>query len=73
MFGLHNHRGSCWVNAALQGLFSCPPLVDRYSERANIDKENPIDVCLESIYRNKGETGLREFFDVIKTTYLPAG
>ena len=73
MFGLNNHRGSCWVNAALQGLFSCPPLMDRYSERENVEKENPIDVCLESIYRNKGETGLREFFECIKTTYLPAG
>jgi ubiquitin C-terminal hydrolase len=73
MFGLTNHRGSCWVNAALQGLFSSPPLVDRYAERENIDKENPIDVCLESIYRNQGTTGLREFFDVIKTSYLPAG
>jgi len=73
MFGLNNHRGSCWVNAALQGLFSCPPLVDRYSDRENVDKENPIDVCLESIYRNKGETGLRELFECIKTTYLPAG
>jgi len=28
-----------------------------------IDKDNPIDVCLESIYRNKGETGLRELFE----------
>jgi ubiquitin C-terminal hydrolase len=73
MFGLNNHRGSCWVNAALQGLFSCPVLVDRYSEHEEVDKENPVDVCLESIYRNQGTTGLREFFEVIKTTYLPAG
>jgi len=73
MFGLHNHRGSCWVNAALQGLFSCPPLMDRYSERSNIDKQNPVDVCLESVYRNRGQTGLRELFECIKTTYMPAG
>jgi len=73
MFGLNNHRGSCWVNAALQGLFSCPSLMDRYSDKENVDKENPIDVCLESIYRNKGESGLKEFFECIKTSYLPAG
>jgi ubiquitin C-terminal hydrolase len=73
MFGLHNHRGSCWVNAALQGLFSCPVLTDRYSDKENVDKENPVDVCVESIYRNQGTTGLREFFEVIKTSYLPAG
>jgi len=72
MFGLPNHRGSCWVNAALQGLFSCPVLEDQYSDRANVDKENPTDICLESVYRNKG-SGLKDLFEVIKTSYMPAG
>jgi ubiquitin C-terminal hydrolase len=73
MFGLPNHRGSCWVNAALQGLFSCPPLEEHYSKRENVDRETPIDVCLESVYRTKGNSGLRDLFDCIKTTYMPAG
>ena len=73
MFGLPNHRGSCWVNAALQGLFSCPPLEEHYSKRENVDRENPIDVCMEAVYRTKGNAGLRDLFECIKTTYMPAG
>lgn len=73
MFGLQNFRGSCWVNSALQALFSCPLVEKRYENKENIDKENPYDVCLESIYRNKGEAGLKDFFECVKTSYLPAG
>jgi len=73
MFGLVNFRGSCWVNSALQSLFSCPPVEKRYENRDNVDKANPYDICLESIYRNKGESGLKEFFECVKTSYLPAG
>lgn len=72
MFGLQNFHGSCWVNSALQSLFSCPSLEERY-ENNNVDKENPYDICLESIYRNKGQSGLKEFFECVKTSYLPAG
>ena len=73
MFGLKNHRGSCWVNAALQGLFSCPTLTDRYEDSSNVDKANPYDVCLEAVYRNKGVHGLNEFHACIHTSYMPAG
>uniref|UniRef100_A0A6C0HKF8 ubiquitinyl hydrolase 1 n=1 Tax=viral metagenome TaxID=1070528 RepID=A0A6C0HKF8_9ZZZZ len=72
MFGLPNQRGSCWVNAALQGLFSCPTLTDRYEE-GTVDKANPYDVCLEAVYRNKGVHGLKEFYECIRTSYMPAG
>lgn len=73
MFGLKNFRGSCWVNSALQCLFSCPAIEQRYENVENVDKENPYDICIESIYRNKGESGLQEFFQCVKTSYLPAG
>lgn len=73
MFGLQNFRGSCWVNAALQALFSCPPLETRYENGTATDKTNPYDVCLETIYKNRGTHGLKEFFECVKTSYLPAG
>lgn len=72
MFGLPNVRGSCWVNAALQGLFSCPALMDHYKENAP-DSENPVDVALHTVYTSKGTSGLKELYGGIRTTYMPAG
>lgn len=68
MFGLPNIRGSCWVNAALQGVFACPSI-----ETHEPDKNNPIDVCLMGLYSSKGENHLKDLMDCIKTTYMPAG
>jgi len=72
MFGLKNHRGSCWVNACLQGVFRIPELQQRYT-KLDADPKNTIDVCLQTIYNSNGENGIRDFFECVKTEYLPAG
>jgi uncharacterized UBP type Zn finger protein len=72
MFGLPNVRGSCWVNAALQGLFSCPILENHYKETPP-DAANAVDVALHSVYSSKGTSGLKELYGTIRTTYMPAG
>lgn len=71
-FPLRNFSGSCWINAALQGFFRAP-VVQAYYTKGEIDKENPIDVCLLSIWNTKGESGLKELFECIRTTNMPAG
>jgi uncharacterized UBP type Zn finger protein len=72
MFGLHNFKGSCWVNAALQALFASPILGANYSKPIQ-DTTNTVDVCLETVWRQKGVSGLQELFQCIRTTYIPAG
>lgn len=72
MFGLRNFRGSCWVNSALQAIFRIPEVQKRYDSE-EFDKDNPIDKCLCRIWNSKGEDGLREFFQAVKTTVMPAG
>lgn len=72
MFGLHNFRGSCWVNGALQGLFACPTLRKRFITD-DVDTSNIIEVCLETVWRTKGESGLKDLFGAIRTEYMPAG
>jgi ubiquitin C-terminal hydrolase len=72
MFGLPNNRGSCWVNAALQGLFSCPVLMDHYKEHAP-DSANSVDVALHTVYNSKGTSGLRELYGEVRTVHMPAG
>jgi len=72
MFGLQNFRGSCWVNACLQCIFRIPEVQVRYNKK-EYDKENLIDECLCRIWNSKGETGLKEFFESVKTHNLPAG
>lgn len=72
MFGLHNYRGSCWVNATLQSLFRFPDLQSRYNQK-KLDKNNVIEQCLSSIWNSKGEHGLRDFFEAVRTDTMPAG
>jgi uncharacterized UBP type Zn finger protein len=72
MFGLKNFRGSCWVNSCLQSLFRIPEVQERYNSQT-FDKDNPIDECLCKIWNSKGEEGLKEFFDSVRTTFMPAG
>jgi ubiquitin C-terminal hydrolase len=72
MFGLHNYSGSCWVNAALQAFFRIPEVQDRYNTDA-FDKKNVIDVCLSVIWKSKGENGLKDFFESVRTDTMPAG
>lgn len=72
MFGLHNYRGSCWVNACLQILFRIPDLQNRYDAK-EFDETNLIDKYLYTIWSSKGEDGLKELFEVIRTHTMPAG
>lgn len=72
MFGLHNFRGSCWVNACLQSLFRIPDVQERYSS-GTFEKDNLIDECLCKIWLTKGEDGLKQFFEVVRTHTMPAG
>jgi ubiquitin C-terminal hydrolase len=72
MFGLQNFAGSCWVNACLQGIFRIPEVKDRY-EKETIDKENPVDLSLNTIWNSQGKQGLRDFFQSVRTATMPAG
>ena len=72
MFGLRNFRGSCWVNACLQGFFRLPEVQTRYSNNT-YEKSNVIDECLYKIYKSKGEEGLKDFFEAVRTETMPAG
>lgn len=72
MFGLHNYSGSCWVNAALQAFFRIPDVQTRYTE-GKVDKSNIVDICLARIWKSKGEDGLRDFFEAVRTDTMPAG
>lgn len=72
MFGLHNYRGSCWVNACLQGLFRIPEIQLRYNQK-KVDYVNDIDRHLHTIYKTNGEDGLKEFFESVRTESMPAG
>jgi len=68
MFGLPNVRGSCWVNATLQGIFVCPCFA-----KHEVDTANPVDVHLDQVYKSAGRQGLQQLMDTIKTSYMPAG
>lgn len=72
MFGLRNQRGSCWINAALQGVFRIPELQKRFQNDEE-DKKNAVEVCLAEIYNSRGDEGLRDFYDCVKTKTMPAG
>ena len=72
MFGLRNHRGSCWINATLQGLFRIPDVQDRF-KNDQADKSNVVETCLQEIWTSKGEDGLLPLFQCIKTVTMPAG
>jgi len=72
MFGLHNFRGSCWVNTCLQAIFRIPEVQDRYTAET-FNKGNIIDECLSKIWKSKGEDGLKQFFEAIRTETMPAG
>jgi ubiquitin C-terminal hydrolase len=74
MFGLRNYSGSCWVNAALQAFFRIPEVQARYDgDGDGVDSTNAIDVCLHKIWSSKGQIGLKDFFDAVRTKSMPAG
>jgi ubiquitin C-terminal hydrolase len=72
MFGLRNHRGSCWVNACLQAIFRIPEIQSRYSQ-PTLEYINPIDTTLHTIYKSSGGNGLPDFFECVRTEAMPAG
>lgn len=72
MFGLNNYRGSCWVNAAIQAVFLFPNIQKRYTE-GKFEKGNIIDECLYKIWKSKGEHGLKDLFEAVRTDTMPAG
>ena len=72
MFGLNNFRGSCWVNTCIQAVLRIPEVQERYNSET-FDKNNLIDECLCKIWRSKGEDGLKQFFDAVRTDVMPAG
>lgn len=72
MFGLHNYKGSCWVNACLQAIFRIPEVQKRYSQ-PKLEYLNIIDECVHKIYKSKGQDGLKDFFESVKTEKMPAG
>jgi len=72
MFGLQNFRGSCWVNTCLQGVFRIPEVQARYNDET-YDAKNSIDLSLSKIWKSKGQEGLKEFFEAVRTEVMPAG
>lgn len=72
MFGLHNFRGSCWVNAGLQGIFRIPEVQKRYAN-SEADTENETDMALQKIWNSQGNDGLKDFFASVKHVSVPAG
>ncbi len=72
MFGLRNQRGSCWINAALQGIFRIPDLQQRFQNNQE-DENNPVETCLAEIWNSRGEEGLKDFYSCVKTSTMPAG
>jgi ubiquitin C-terminal hydrolase len=72
MFGLNNYAGSCWVNACLQGIFRIPEVIERYTKETH-DKQNPVDVSLNTIWNSQGREGLKDFFTAARTVTMPTG
>ena len=73
MFGLRNQRGSCWINAALQGIFRIPDLQKRFGDGEE-DTDNPVESCLSELWGSKGEEGLNDFYQCVKVSpHMPAG
>ena len=72
MFGLNNFRGSCWVNTCLQAVFRIPEVQARYDAK-QFDESNLIDKYLCQIWLTKGDDGLKEFFECVRTSTMPAG
>ena len=73
MFGLRNKNGSCWINAALQGVFRIPDLQSRFSD-GDEDGHNPVESCLAELWGSHGEEGLNAFYQCVKVSpHMPAG
>lgn len=71
-FGLRNKNGSCWINAALQAVFRIPEFQARL-DADEADNDNPVETCLGEIWASRGDEGLKDFYDCVKTVTMPAG
>lgn len=60
------------MNACLQSIFRIPDVQARYTS-GDFEKGNLVDECLCKIWKTKGEDGLKQFFDVVRTHTMPAG
>lgn len=65
-------RGSCWVNACLQAVFSIPEVRARYGANT-FEPGNLIDECLCLIWNTRAAEGLPRFFEHVRTEAMPAG
>lgn len=65
-------RGSCWVNACLQAVFSIPGVRARYGANT-FEPGNAIDECLCLIWNTRAAEGLGRFFEHVRTEAMPAG
>jgi ubiquitin C-terminal hydrolase len=73
MFGLRNKNGSCWINAALQGIFRIPELQKTFTDGEE-DTNNPVESCLAELWGSKGDEGLTAFYQCVKVSpTMPAG
>jgi ubiquitin C-terminal hydrolase len=73
MFGLRNYSGSCWVNATLQSIFRIPEVQSRYTPQHAEHHLSPLEQSLEEIWISKGEQGLKQFYNQVKSKSMPAG
>jgi ubiquitin C-terminal hydrolase len=74
MFGLRNQHGSCWINAALQGILRIPDLQKKYSDKDLEITDNPVERALQEIWTTRGEEGLKDLYQCVKvSTKMPAG
>lgn len=71
-FGIRNQRGSCWINATIQAVLRIPEVQARFTND-EADSKIPVELCLQEIWASKGEEGLRDFYDCVRTTHMPAG
>lgn len=60
------------MNTCLQAFFRIPDVQQRYDSEM-FAPDNDIDSCLHKIWKSKGDIGLREFFDSVRTATMPAG
>lgn len=72
-FGLRNQRGSCWINAAVQSVFRIPDVQERFDEDDQSIQKNPVEACLAELWTTRGEEGLNDFYECVKTSTMPAG
>jgi len=72
MFGLRNFSGNCWVNTCIQCVLRIPEVQARY-DAGTVDNDNLTDVTLCKIWNSKGNEGLVEFCQSVKTKLMPAG